>query len=416
MCNTDVIVPAARPEVEPAGSGVTTVAAIPTDADARRAAAENLHEVPGDATFQNEKLRGELNQAREENTRLQQQLKALGDRHEHLNASTTHTQAELKTFQSERSQLKGEIASLRQRLAAAEESIAARESDLHEAARQIETAAAWRVTAENTQSALEETTAALGEWKAKSESADNDLAALQQSGAELGNALAAEVARRESAEAGLESAKEQAAELDRELAAARARGDETESALREAQEQNDRAEQQIAEQREQLGQAEAANRDLAGQNEALRREVEILRHDLQESQAGREIIDIRRQIDEGAAEKLLLTQRLETTGAELRALQETEAAVRAERDEARRQHAESVAESVALRESRTVKDNDVLRGIVARLNSDLVQRAAEVVRLRRSRYAVKLACVVFAIGLLGVVAFALMVLPAALRH
>jgi cell division septal protein FtsQ len=62
-----------------------------------------------------------------------------------------------------------------------------------------------------------------------------------------------------------------------------------------------------------------------------------------------------------------------------------------------------------------VKDNEVLRGIVARQNTELAQRSGEIYRFKRARLGLKIVYGVFAVGVLGVVAFAIKILPQILR-
>src|SRR4029079_2819959 len=63
-----------------------------------------------------------------------------------------------------------------------------------------------------------------------------------------------------------------------------------------------------------------------------------------------------------------------------------------ELDEARRR-------AEAASEARLRQDNEVLRGIIARQNSELEQKHAQLVRLKRARLGVRLAYASFALGL-----------------
>jgi vacuolar-type H+-ATPase subunit I/STV1 len=108
-------------------------------------------------------------------------------------------------------------------------------------------------------------------------------------------------------------------------------------------------------------------------------------------------------------------QSLSAVEAELRTLSESESALRAELEQTRTERDEAIETAASLKETRAAKDNQVLRGIIARLNVDLAQRSAEVLRAKRARSGLKIAYVVFGLGLLGVIAFAIKVLPQALR-
>ena len=101
--------------------------------------------------------------------------------------------------------------------------------------------------------------------------------------------------------------------------------------------------------------------------------------------------------------------------ADLHAFSAAEAELRAELDQARHERDDAAERAESLRETRSAKDNQVLRGIIARLNAELALRTTEVLRAKRGRSALKLAYVLFGCGLLGVIAFALKVLPHALR-
>lgn len=443
-------------------------------------APDDLRDELIDASLINGKLVRDLEKAREENARLQQQLKTVGEECEHLNASTTHTQAELKTFQTERQQFKAELSALRQKFAAAEETLAAREIELTEARAkadagtpeaEIEALESKLNEARKLAAEREEKAAATqvdheaairrgDEWKAKAEAAEAALKQAQKASAKLDSkakgldqSLAAEKAQREQLAVELEEKGQELgqtqtryAAIDDELHKTRWRLGEIEAALAGAQEtglrlatervdllrQLDEARAELAEagdlkallartgdeirdRSEKLRLAEEANESLNIRCVQLQRERDGFHRDLAESHTGREIVELRSRLDDAEAERARTAVRLSAIEADLGTVTATEAAARVELEQVRTERDAAVARAEALRETQAAMDNQVLRGIVARLNTDLGQRSAEIVRLKRGRFGLKTAYVLFAIGFLAVIAFALKVLPHALR-
>ena len=475
ICNTVVTVPRApgggRSGVK---ASVATDSSRPAFADP---GPDDLRDELIDASLINGKLVRDLAKAREEIANLQQQLKTVGEECEHLNASTTHTQAELKTFQAERLQSKAELSAFRQKLATAEEALAERdeqlkkarakasgsvsanelkavEARLHEAgsrAAELETKA---VAAENER---EDAVRRGDEWKSKAEAALTGLAeaagtvSIRESEARAAEAaaqeqreqLAAELAQKQRKHA---DASTRLAALDEELHKTRWRLGEVEAELAGAQEtalrlttaqvelqrQLDeatallgeagdlkallaRSGEEVCDRTGKLRLAEESAQTLTNRCEQLRRESDALRRDLSDSHSGREVLELRSRLDDAVTERDRTAARLSTVEADLRAFTATETAIRAELEQARSERDDALERAEALRETRAAMDNQVLRGIIARLNSDLAQRAAEVIRLKRARYGLKIAYVLFAVGFLAVVAFALTILPHALK-
>ena len=56
-------------------------------------------------------------------------------------------------------------------------------------------------------------------------------------------------------------------------------------------------------------------------------------------------------------------------------------------------------------------DNEVLRGIIARQNSELEQRRTQLVRLKRDRLGVQFAYAAFALALVGIAIWAVKMIP-----
>lgn len=483
ICNTTVTVPAKSPGKTGEGTIRAEIDAAQQPAAPRPPYADmtpdEQREELIDASLINGKLLGDLNKARDEIGRLQQQLKARAEEHEHLLASTTHTQAELKTFQSERAQLKGEVATLRQRLTSLEETLTARDAALTAAEkiaaeRQAKATAEekahskaqrygdeWRDKAKALETALGEAKALSGERATGLKAAESaarkakELATkLEARAASLQQALAAEHTQRDQLAAELAEKRRELSDIHRriterknELHAARNRVTELEALLASAKQAHERLEAEAAGVRGQLDEARAevanagdlkarlgtasgeldehrvklraseeAGQILGKRCEDLRRECDSLRRDLAESHAGREVLEIRAQLDGVTADRDRAAARVHALERDLHAFATNEAELRAELDRTSRARDEAAALATALGDSRTVKDNEVLRGIVARLNGEITQRTGEVHRLRRARYFLKIAYVIFGIGLLAVIIFAIIVLPHALQH
>jgi len=140
-------------------------------------------------------------------------------------------------------------------------------------------------------------------------------------------------------------------------------------------------------------------------------EVASLRRSLAENTVGKELISAREELtaigkdrDTHAAQARQLTSDLASTEAARAERDEQIKSLRSELDEARRR-AEAAGE-VRLRQ-----DNEVLRGIIARQNSELEQKHMQVARLKRARFGVRLAYAGFAIALVGIAAWAIKVVP-----
>jgi chromosome segregation ATPase len=438
ICNTTVTVPktgahtAAKADEGHARPGVTTAlasdAARPPFADPDQ---DELREELIDASLLNGKLVGDLGKAREEIARLQQQLKTVADEREHLNASVTHTQAELKTFQTERQQLKAELSTLRQRLAALEEATTGRDRELEDArARIANTVPVGDLDA--VENRLSEARSLAAEWEARAakgqralEKANQRATALaeakelaDQQGSELAHELEATRLRLTGTEAALTAAQDQGVRLESRRGELQRQLDEAKAQLAEAaslKSQLDATRAELDAEAEKLRLSEEANQALTQRGEQLRRENDSLRRDVSESHAGRELLAMRDRFEAAMAEQERTLARLSAVEADLRAAQATEAALRDELSQARHERDGAVAQASAFSESRTAKDNEVLRGIIARLNTDLAQRTGEIIRLKRAQIGLKLAYVVFGLGALGVVAFAIKILPHALK-
>ncbi len=419
ICNTTVTVPTPeRAAKARAGSSKALEPAAPF-ADP---SPDEIREELIDASMLNGKLHGDLTAARDEAARLQQQLKGLVEEHEHLNASATHAQRELKTFQSERQQLKSEAAALRQRVTALEELANGRAAEASKVASELESArqeieGRGRNLAE-TGDLLDQTRKQLAAEVRTRETLRSQLTDATAQGASTAADLDGALGRLAQSETMLGEARGTVAGLKEERVGLQARLDDAGHRLTAAAELAktlEATEAQLCTEREKVLAAEESNRALEGRYDDLSRESAVLRKDLGETHSGREMLDIRARLDEANAERERLIHRVEAVENDLRLANTSEETMRAERDEALLARDAARDEAAALRDSQTLKDNEVLRGIVSRLNAELAQRTGEVTRLKRAQYGLKIVYGIFGVGMLAVIAFALKVLPQFMR-
>jgi hypothetical protein len=83
---------------------------------------------------------------------------------------------------------------------------------------------------------------------------------------------------------------------------------------------------------------------------------------------------------------------------------------RTELEQVNRRCVEAEKRAESLSTSEVSRDNEILRGILARQKEELEQRYRDLVRLRRARYGLRLTYWLFAVGALAVTAFAIKVL------
>jgi len=338
---------------------------------------------------------------------------------EKLHANARHIQAELKSFQTERLALKNDLTGLRQKLGAAEERF------------------------DSTQLELLDAQAKLGEQEAELEQAQRAVEALRKEIGELRTErgqlsdetvrLAGELSSSEH-RAALLTAELQ--ELEGEFEAAKELLNEAQAnrttALREIGALTDERATfllQLAEARAQLAvlaqteaklksttvELDAARQELAQSEQSVRKarmEVDELRRTVSENRAGRDFIEVRAKLEVAQAEHARL---LEETRQIRESLSVQENASREAEDRAkgmRQQLQEALRAAEAGSESRLRRDNDVLRGIVARQNSELEQKHLHLVRLKRARLALQIVYSVFMFGLVAVGVLAVKFVPA----
>jgi hypothetical protein len=166
------------------------------------------------------------------------------------------------------------------------------------------------------------------------------------------------------------------------------------------------AEQEV---RARLEAAIAEDQRLRQERDQQREQTEILRHDLAETDTGRELLSLRGQLQDLKADHSRTADALAEKSAAAQALAETERKLRQELEETRRHRDDAERRAAANSELQLNKDNDVLRGIIARQNKTLGAHHVEVRRLRRGRYTLRIVYALFGLGLIGLATFALII-------
>lgn len=307
------------------------------------------------ASVQNSRLEGEL-------TEVRQQLKK-------VRADLSHTISDRNELHAQAEALHGELEATRQELETAREEIVAwqrqnhvnqhqlqeSETDLNSARQQLTDIQAERATVYRDMQTLEERIVSL----------DRDLA----------------FARADLAAAAKVSQQLEATEIDLNQMQVRAKAtDET------------------------IRQLESNVAELSADRDSLRRS-------LSESGLGKELITTREQLTVTTKERdLLQTQTRQLTN-ELHSAE----AQRRERDDLIKQMRKEMEEArkiaTASKEDKINQDNDVLRGIIERQNAQLEEKHVQLVRLQRARLGVQLAYAAFALALIGIVYWAVRVVP-----
>jgi hypothetical protein len=206
----------------------------------------------------------------------------------------------------------------------------------------------------------------------------------------------------------IQALKEAQVGLADELADARARLStlaETETRLRTTGDDLNQARDQIRAGEDQVKALHRSVEDSAN-------EIATLRRHLSEEHTGRELLETRDRLAVIVAER----DRLAAQSEQLRDdLQKHEIAARRTDEEMkslRRQMEEAQRAAEANSEARLRRDNDVLRGIVARQNLELEQKHLQLVRLKRARLVLKLIYSIFALGLIAIGVVAVKYVPA----
>ena len=314
---------------------------------------------------------------------VREQLEATLGECERLSAAATAAHAELKTFQAERAALRQDLSYAKQRTAFLESQLAARESERDGTLIDL-TVAQQRAAAAETQLAVKE------------EELEQLLTALEEA-----NAL------QEAATADLEMLHDESALLRTEVDRARqtlVRVPELEAQLRASEEQ-------LRGVAGKLGAAETKNRRLTRRCAKLKKEAAQLEKDLSETSSGRELLDLRSKLTTTETERHQLAVEVRQLNAECARAGSMRSELEQLLRETRLQLGEVERRAEATCDSRLGLDNELLRGIISRQNAELERRLAELNRFRRAGLALKIIYGLFALGLVGLGAFLLHILP-----
>lgn len=195
------------------------------------------------------------------------------------------------------------------------------------------------------------------------------------------------------------------ADLSAELASLRTSAAQTEAKLKETNEE-------LTATKKKLFDTDEAAKSLAICVAELEKERDALKKSLSQDTTGKDLVIAREQLLETTKERDRLTLQVErlngeaeAAGARQRKIEEDLKSALRELDEARRR-------AEAASELRLRQDNEVLRGIIARQNTELEQRHAVIVRLKRAQFGTRLAYAAFFIALLGIALWAMKAVPA----
>lgn len=365
-------------------------------------ATDELGEEVADLRRRNQELELGLTASGNESARLQQQIKELVAENERQTASAVAAQAEALSLRVDRQQIGSEFAAGQQQAERAE-------AQLRAAREKISQIEAELAAGEENRAQWAE---AYAQMTARGEALEAQLASreseLAQTHAELAvgaQALAAACAQM----AGDEAA---AAILRRQLDTAEAGladAVSTRAALAATQ-------QNLAAAQRTLEKSEADRQSLASRCAGLRADADMLRHDLSEIHDGRELLGLRDRFKALTTDHERATGTLARTEIEAKTLAASEQQLRAELAETRTRAERAERRAEAAAESALSKDNEVLRGIIARQNAVQEERYAELLRLRRARLGLRILYAIVGLALIGLAAFAIEYLPAEVKR
>jgi chromosome segregation ATPase len=293
----------------------------------------------------------------------------------------------MKVVRADRQQLKSELAAHKQRLGFVEVELAEFQANAHAAQLALTTA---RQEVEVLHERLLATETQLGFREQERDHAQGELAHREQ-------ALTA-------AKAEIETLHEESELLRKEIDVVRAERVHAES-------QVGTMNNEFAALTAKLSTVEEASAASAGTVVALRAETDVLRRDLGGTQSGRELMDLRSRLSQTKDEYKRAKARLKDLEHDAKKLAATEEKLRSELKEARKLRAEAERRAEKVGEQRLQKDNEVLRGIVARQNEELERGHTELARLRKARLALRILYAVFGIGLAAIVALVVRIIP-----
>ncbi len=193
-------------------------------------------------------------------------------------------------------------------------------------------------------------------------------------------------------------------ELEAELSGVRAAAVQTEARLLAATEEISTTKRQLADSEETAGSLKISVRD-------LEKERDELSKSLSRDTAGKDLLVARERLSLTTKERDHLGAQVERLDAEIDSAQVKHREIEAELNATLRALDEARRQAEAASEHRLRQDNEVLRGIVARQNSELEQRHQQIVRLKRAQLGVRLAYAAFGFGLLLIALWAMKTVP-----
>jgi len=353
--------------------------------------------------------RSQLAATRAEAAKSHQLQEAVSAEADKLHANARHTQAELKSFQTERLALKNELSSLREKLSAGDERLDATQLDLLDAQARLG----------DQEAELEQVRRAVDAARVEVEGLHSERAQLQAEAVGLleeRNTSQRTAAFVTSELRNLEVEFEAAKELLNEAQANRTTALRDIEALTEErtamllQLEESRAERAVLAQTQVnlntvAGELETARRKIGALKEGARSasdELGELRRTISEDRAGRDFIEARAQLEAAQAEHAKVVEESREIRENLRNQECAAQATQNRLSGLQQQLKEALHFAEAGSEPRLRRDNDVLRGIVARQNSDLEEKHLHLVRLKRARLALKIIYSIFILGLIAV--------------
>ena len=298
-----------------------------------------------------EQLGAELVEAREEIERQHALFKKAVDECERLTASTTHIQAELKSYQAERQQLKTDLGHARQAVAIAESRVSELVDTL--SALQQENGA-LRYQLEVDVNTLTERLSVVDAHLGARESE------LEQNKTELTNALRS-----------LAKTRAEYSKVHMEAAGLRSEVEVLRNNFEATTQELATTSQQLFDVKDRFDALTEEHQVATTERDDWRQQAEGFQRDLSQIDSGRELLDLR-----------------------------------AQHAELQRKH-QSLEIALAEQSDAAKRDNDVLRGIVERQNATLGGHHAELRRLRRARFSLRLVYAIFALGLMALTFLAL---------
>jgi chromosome segregation ATPase len=146
------------------------------------------------------------------------------------------------------------------------------------------------------------------------------------------------------------------------------------------------------------------------ERDELRRECDQINRDLANTQNGRELSALRGREKALAEEKQRMAVALADALADATRFEQLNSKARTELEEMHRRFVAAEKRSESLSSSEVGRDNEILRGILARQKEELEQRYRELMMARRAKFGLRLAYWMFGVGALAVLAFAMQII------